>query len=121
MSIKGRPLTTVEHELLDALLAHDFEGVEALREQARQLVAIKGCSCGCGTIDLTPVGRNHPRSTASSPVPTEGTVYDDQGESVGGLLLFLAEGLVSSLEIYWFDVPLPLPTLDRVVWSTSSS
>lgn len=118
MSAKGRPLTPVERTLLDAFLAHDFEGVEALRVQAQGVLATKGCSCGCGTIGLVPVGDRLPRSEAESPVPTEGDVLDADGRSVGGLLLFVDDGLLSALEIYSYDhPPLPLPPVNRVAWT----
>jgi hypothetical protein len=115
-SADQRPLSRVERELLDALLAHDFAGVEELREQARSVLASRGCECGCGTIDLSPRDRNAPRSSASSPVVVEGRVVDVDGQAIGGLLLFLREGLLSSLEVYSYDEPLPMPNLDQVVW-----
>ena len=45
-------LTAEERSLLDELLAHDFAGVAALRDQSRSVLARKGCDCGCGTIDF---------------------------------------------------------------------
>lgn len=71
--------------MLDGLLAHDFRGVEELRLQARDAVAKKGCSCGCGTIDFVVLG-SQPTSEAASPVPIEGRVRGAYGEDVGGLL-----------------------------------
>lgn len=111
------PLTVDERQLLEGLLAHDFPGVHELRAQSRELLARKGCTCGCGTVNLTPIGDDLPRSTATSPVPFEGTVLDSSGAAVGGLLLFLADGLLASLEVYAYDKPLPLPTIDAVRWS----
>ena len=113
------PLSSSERALLLDLLAHDFAGVEALRVQARAVAAVPGCGCGCGTIELTPLGTDLPRSDAESPVPVAGDVLDAEGEPVGGLLLFVGDGLLSSLEVYSeADVdPLPLPRADRVRWS----
>jgi hypothetical protein len=110
------PLTTDERRVLDELLAHDFPGVNALRVQAAAVYARKGCDCGCGTIDLIPMGTDLPRSDARSPVPAEGTVLDADGAAVGGLLLFVTDGLLASLEVYAYDKPLPFPTIDRVLW-----
>lgn len=118
-SIKGRAPTQLETDLLTALLEHEFEGVAELRTQASNLVVSRGCSCGCGTVDLIPQGDSAPAAGSRSPVPCEGTVLDDRGDAIGGLLLFLREGLLSSLEIYSYDEPLPLPNLDRVVWHTT--
>lgn len=95
------PLATHERQLLDALLALDFQGVEGLRVQSRTVEAKKGCTCGCGSIDLFPQGADLPHSNAASPVPGEGRVFDESGEKIGGLLLFLAEGKLSYLEIYF--------------------
>ena len=112
------PLTVDERQLLDGLLAHDFPGVHELRARSRELTAHKGCTCGCGTIDLIPTGDDPPRSKATSPVPAEGTVLDSSGVEVAGLLLFLADGLLASLEVYAYDQPLPLPTIEAVRWNT---
>jgi hypothetical protein len=109
----GRPLSPHEVALVAALLAPDFAGVEALREQAKVLLARPGCTCGCGTIDLLPQG-DPPRSAAKSPAPSEGRVRDPAGEEVGGLLLLVRHGLLTSLEVYSYFEPLPLPLLADV-------
>jgi hypothetical protein len=109
-----RPLTGNERALLDALLRHEFPGVNELRVQARQTSASPGCTCGCGTLDLH-VPDTAPRSSASSPVPVEGTVVGADGEPIGGLLLFVEDGRLSSLEVYSLvDDPLPMPLRERV-------
>ncbi len=66
--------------------------------------------CGSGTIELIPRGDDLPRSDAGSPVPVEAQVLDAQGNEVGGLLLFVRDALLDSLEVYSHDEPLPLPT-----------
>jgi hypothetical protein len=111
------PLTVDERQLLEGFLAHEFPGVEALRAQAAEVHARKGCDCGCGTIDVIPIGAELPRSDATSPVRVEGIVLDADGAEVGGLLLFVTDGLLASLEVYAYDQPLPLPTIDRVRWN----
>jgi hypothetical protein len=110
-------LTVDERQLLEGFLAHEFAGVEALRAQAAVVHARKGCDCGCGTIDLLPIGADIPRSDATSPVRVEGIVLNADGVAVGGLLLFVTDGLLASLEVYAHDEPLPLPTIDRVRWN----
>lgn len=106
-----RPLTAGERRLLDALLAHDFPGAGELRAQARTVRAVRGCACGCGTIDLITDGAS-PASVADSPVPVEGVIGDS-----GGVILFLTEGRLGSLEVYSYGDPLPLPDPDQVVWA----
>lgn len=112
-----RALTLNERALLDRLLSADFPGVEPLRQQAHDLLASPGCTCGCGSIDLFPQGEP-PLSEARSPLPSEGVVRDESGEVVGGLICFLEEGLLSHLEVYAWDDPLPLPSADHVDWSS---
>jgi hypothetical protein len=109
-------LSTDERSVLEALLAHEFPGVRQLREQALYVLAKRGCECGCGTIDFVPDGTSVPRSAASSPAPVKGRVRDTDGEEVGGLILFLKDGMLQSLEIYSYDQPLPLPSLEQVTW-----
>ena len=110
-----RPLTRSERALLDAFLGNEFEGVAELRVQASQVSASPGCTCGCGTIDLH-VPDAVPTSSASSPVPVEGTVVGGDGEPIGGLLLFIDGGHLSGLEVYSYDEPLPLPRPEQVRW-----
>jgi hypothetical protein len=111
-----RPVTREESELLGAFLGHDFCGVEALRAQTPGLLAKRGCTCGCGTIDLIPQGERLPRSSARSPVEVAGHVLNPDGEPVGGVLLWVEDGLLSSIEVYWYDSPIPLPAVRSVVW-----
>ena len=47
-----RPLTVREREVLTALLAVDFDGVERLRAQAAEAQVFDGCACGCPSIDF---------------------------------------------------------------------
>lgn len=81
--------------------------------------AKRGCECGCGTIEFVLPRHDLPRSDASSPVEAEGRVFDSAGNECGGLLLFVRDGCLLSLEIYSFDAPLPLPALESVRWSGS--
>ena len=114
-SEQASPLSTDERSLLDALLAHEFPGVRQLREQALHVLAKRGCECGCGTIDFVPDGTSVPRSAASG-TPVTGWVHDTDGEEVGGLILFVKDGMLQSLEIWSLDRPLPLPSLEQLTW-----
>ena len=113
----SRPLTSDERRLLEAWLSTEFPGVAELRAQAAAVTASRGCTCGCGTITLhVPPGA--PASPAESPVPVEGTVHDRDGAAVGGLLLFVHDGLLSQLEVFPLDdEPLALPPPERVTWA----
>jgi hypothetical protein len=111
-----RPLSEDERALLDALLAHDFPGVDQLREQALHVTAKRGCECGCGTIEFVADGTSMPRSGATNPVPVDGFVTTADGDEAGGLILFVRDGMLQSLEIYSHAEPLPLPRLEQVTW-----
>ena len=51
--MEPRSLTTRERAVLDALLAIEFDGAAALREQAAKVLVI-ACDCGCPSIDFQP-------------------------------------------------------------------
>jgi hypothetical protein len=110
------PLTDEERALIDGFLQHDFAGVPELREQASHMTARRGCECGCGTIELVPDGTSVPRSQAANPVPIDATVCDPNGAEVGGLILFVRDGMMQSLEIYSHTDPLPFPDPQDVTW-----
>lgn len=112
-----RPMSPSEAELLHAFLAFDFPGVEELRTQARSLLVTGSCACGCGTVDLRPVGDELAYSTAAGPVEITGDVRDAEGNLVGGVLLFVQDGLLSLLEVHAYDGPgLAVPSLDMIEW-----
>lgn len=46
----------------------------------------------------------------------EAEVRDRDGGPIGGVMLWLDRGLLSSLEVYtWADEPLPMPAVDELV------
>jgi hypothetical protein len=110
------PLSEDERTLLNAFLSHDFPGVQELREQALHVTAKKGCQCGCGTIDFVLDETQVRRSASPNPVPVDAVVEGGKGDAVGGLILFVRDGLLQSLEVYSHADPLPLPTAEQVTW-----
>lgn len=110
------PLSTDERALLDGFLSQEFLGVQELRQQAQHVSAMRGCECGCGTIEFVHDGSPVPRSLAPSTVPVDATVTTSDGGEVGGLILFVRDGLLQSLEVYSHSEPLPLPVPERVTW-----
>ena len=90
-----------------------------MRSQLDWVHAKRGCTCGCGTIELVITQDGLPRSDASSPAPVEGLITDSSGNVIGGLILFVVDGYLASLEVYSYDIePLPLPALEAVEWVT---
>lgn len=115
--MENEPLPDAAHALLDALLAHDVPPAPALRAQVGSVLTRPGCTCGCGTLELVVTDDGAPRAALHGTFPVEGEVHDDDGRPVAGLLLFVEEGRLSSLEIFSYgDDGLPLPSLDRVTW-----
>ncbi len=95
----------------------EWADADSLRTQLEHLRARPGCLCGCGTLDLkAPSGEA--ALGASSPTSREGVVLDADGAEVGGLLLFLTDGRLASLEVYSYGAPLALPAPGRVNWQT---
>lgn len=104
-----------ERALLNGFLGHDCAGVQELRLQADHMVAKRGCKCGCGTIEFISDGATVPRCAAANPVPVDALVRDTRDE-VGGLILFVSDGMLQSMEIYSYAEPLPLSPLNQVTW-----
>ena len=92
----NRPLTSPERAILDFLLTAEFQGRAALRAQADHARVTGRCSCGCATVDLT-VDR-----TAAPPAQVSERMVAEAMSSNGeyGLLLFVVDGYLSSVEIY---------------------
>lgn len=110
------PLSSDERAPLDGFLSQEFPGVQELRQQAQHITAKKGCNCGCGTIEFVHDERPATRSPATNPVPVDAPVVASDGSDLGGLILFVRDGLLQSLEVYSHSEPLPLPKPGQVTW-----
>jgi hypothetical protein len=89
---RPRELKPNERALLEFLLTADFPGRNELREQVGRVQVLWDCDCGCGTINLM-VTNPVVRAVAREPIPIEA-----RGANVD-VLLFVRDGLLSSLEI----------------------
>jgi hypothetical protein len=83
----NRPLTDRERHVLDALLAVDFDGVEHLRQEARDAVVVRGCDCGCPSIDFynQPGAGMHIRVNARLDGTLDGLFLYTVGSRLGGI------------------------------------
>ena len=108
-------MTPREAAVLNALLAFDFPGVEELRAQVGSLEVRRDCPCGCGTLDLYPA-RHVLISSAVNPVEVSGDILDADGTAMGGVILFVHDGLLSRLEVYSYGPPLPIPAPEMIEW-----
>jgi hypothetical protein len=99
-----RPLTEREAEILDFLLGINEHRLAPLREQARTAVVAGTCACGCATIDLAVDRESGGPANLCSPVVSADS-RPNTGVPAVGLLLFLDEGWLSLLEIWYIDAP----------------
>jgi hypothetical protein len=104
---RPRPLRAEERAVMLALLNHaDFEGRDEFLSQVGRTRVIGRCACGCATVVLA-VDASRPQAAVASPIPIEATVLALDGQGIGGVLLFAADGRLSELEVYSFtDEPI---------------
>lgn len=115
VKIAPRSLSIDESAVLGALLSVDFEGVDQLRDQARDAMVVGPCDCGCPTASLAV------RATAPVAVlphrlsPVWGRVVTGGHESLGEIVLFLRGSRLDSLEfVYYDDVPTSWPPVGHI-------
>jgi hypothetical protein len=117
-----RSLSPEEARVLDALLEPDWPGSKELRQQARVAEVVGKCGCGCATVEFAVDKTKAPQAPAQNPAPIEGTVWNqDRSQVVGGILLFVPRGWLSSLEIYSVsdDTITVFPPLDLIDFELS--
>jgi hypothetical protein len=114
--MEPRPLKPEEVTVIRVLLDHaDFDGRDELLEQIPAARVVGCCGCGCATVELA-VDKAPADDAASYPVPNQATVLDEDGNLIGGVLLFVKDGCLAELEVYSFeDEPIGiLPRPDRL-------
>src|SRR5450631_4678573 len=114
----ARPLNQSERELLELLIPREYPDDSALRVQLDVVLAYPSCGCGCGSIGFEHEGGLRPGPSRLDRQAT-GVAYpvvvDDDGNDVGGLILFTRQGLLDDLEVYSYGPePLPLPDVRHV-------
>ncbi len=116
-SRSSRPLTTLEHQVISAILCADCPGVLELRAQL-STARVRGnwTPKGSPSIDLE-VSSVAPAAPLSGPtLPVDVHVYDDQGRFLGELIVWLSNGKLSALEYAWVtdSAPLSLPNVEML-------
>lgn len=117
--------------MLDRLLSTEFPGAQELRRQTEKVVA-RSCSCGtCGSIHLRvtddavpraalgdpPASLTEPRRRPRTQVASTATIPPTSEHPGGGVILNLARGQLSYLEIYSYgEVIRELPHPDDMRW-----
>lgn len=107
----------VQEVLARALTADGAHLTEPMRAQIATLRGVSG--------PVTMLELDIPAETPTLALPggqSSGTyadvaVVDAAGNLIGGILLWIAEGHLSTLEYYWYtgDLPVVLPTADQLV------
>ena len=102
--------------LLAILDQGPFDERDVLVAQVAGAQVVGHCACGCATVDLMVDHGLQRASGAPRLVPYEATVLGDAGEAMGGVLVFVADGYLSSLEVYAYgDEPIELmPDLSQL-------
>jgi hypothetical protein len=111
-----RAPTTDERAFLEAVLAHSFDGVEALRDQWGHASVEPSCECGCGSIGFVFDAEFRPRrSTAPNPLPIEGDIVDADGALVGGIIVLVREGVLDDVDVHsYVEHPLSFPPMSLI-------
>lgn len=75
------------------------------------------CGCGCATVELAILDPDAPRANEELASFEAVEILDDQGETIGGVVAFVVDGLLHTLELVDYgDGPIaPMPPLDRLV------
>jgi hypothetical protein len=89
--------------MLDLVLSADFAGAAELRAQARSVLVVGRCDCGCPSVDLK-TGDDTPTARMDSRlVPCELEVVPAGDELPGQVIVFTDDGRLSYLEYAYFD------------------
>lgn len=120
VSVATRQPTESERAFLDAVLAHSFDGVEALRQQWTHATVHSSCNCGCGSLGFTFDDQTELEpSPAPSPLPVHVDVVDEDGEIVGGIVVLLRDGFLDDVDVYSVaDDPITFPPPEALRWLT---
>ncbi|MDQ3725034.1 MAG: hypothetical protein M3335_03930 [Actinomycetota bacterium] len=114
--MESRRLKPEETAVIRVLLDHaDFAGRDELLEQVPGARVVGRCGCGCATVELA-VDRAPAEDAPPYPIPNQATVLDEDGNPIGGVLLFVKDGCLAELEVYSFeDEPIRVfPGTDRL-------
>jgi hypothetical protein len=94
-----RQLSDGERAVVRAVLVHaDFDGRDTLLADVDTARVVGRCGCGCASVDLRVPGDKN--DAPAYPIPNEATVLDQDGNDVGGVLVFAGDGHLRQLEIY---------------------
>src|SRR5687768_1398496 len=106
-----RPLTDTEKAIAwDLLNGAGVRELDILAQQLTAAVATRKCECVCPTISMA-VDRSHAKPTSYSGTPVATADYDG-----GSIMVWIEDGWLSHLEIYWWsdDAPTEFPEVHQL-------
>ena len=98
---------------MELLLRADFPGAVQLRAQAVHLLAARGCTCPCGSIDLFVTDPAAPRAFTVGCTPVEAS-FDAGQVSPCSVVLFVRDGVLDRLEVVYYDDPPAMPSPEQI-------
>lgn len=114
--IEPRLLATEERVMVEKILSVDFPGSAALRRQVGlvQVVALWGADSV--SVDLYVTDPSLRAPVATGVVPVTSTVFDEEGELTGEIILWTESGMLSGIEYAWYSdqPPTSTPEADQV-------
>jgi len=118
--VETRKITANELEVLRAWVAHDVPGATELRDQLSELVEVfSSCDCGCSSIGFKRYALSDEGGGVSI-FDVDAEIVDNEGRSVGGMMLLIRTGRLDDVDVHsWFD-ELPFPALTSVRWHPRS-
>ena len=94
-----RPLTSDEHDLIEAMLGAVRSGVSRYIGQLELAEVVGGCGCGCPSINFTV----EPNDAGHPPIPVIlADAESPEGVAVG-VILWARGGCLSGLEVHPWD------------------
>jgi hypothetical protein len=98
----SRPLTQAELAVLRHILSASFPGAAELRQQITAARAVGNWEpAGSPSIDISVPGDLPLAPVPDGPVPVAAQVFDDAGDYLGELLVWISGGRISGLEYSW--------------------
>ena len=111
-----RPLTTDEVELLEFLLHKRTSYAAELRAQLPFTTVLGTWVAGSASLNLSVAAEAVPEPLPDGPVPGEVWAHAEDGTTLGTVLLWVVDGVLSAVEYGWVtdDPPAELPPVSSL-------
>lgn len=111
-----RPLTAHEVALLEYLLRKDTPHAEVLRAQIPFTSVLGTWVAGSASLNLSVAAEAVPAPLRDGPVPGEVWAHAEDGSTLGTVLLWVVDGVLSAVEYGWVtdDPPASLPPVSAL-------